>query len=190
MRPVGVGVSGAPTATLHSPTVSPSRTSSIRREPTCTRTTYGVCFSTSCAVRTHPIEPLGRDGRSTCVQPFSWSITGSQVSFICFGVTLANGLRPGAAYTASTRRGWTTVPSVVPVGIGVDRRAGQLGLRGGRDEVRQVDVGARRAPSGWLPHEVRAAITATTTTSSSTRAAARAGGVAGLSIGHEVPLPT
>ena len=43
-------------------------------------------------------------------------MTGSQVSFICFGVTLANGRRPGAAYTASVRRGWTTAPSVVPVG--------------------------------------------------------------------------
>ena len=59
VRPIGVGVSGAPTATLHEPTSSPSRRSSRRRDPTCTRTRYGVCRSSSCAVFSQPVDAVG-----------------------------------------------------------------------------------------------------------------------------------
>src|SRR5438445_3217067 len=86
VRPAGVGACGLPTPTVQDPISASSR---YRLSRNCARSTTirnGVCATASdpSCVDSQPVELFGRDGSSTCTQPGSSAIIGTQVSeLIC-----------------------------------------------------------------------------------------------------------
>src|SRR3954468_6429513 len=114
VRPVGVGVLGAPTATVQGPTECPDLSRLSRRALVLTLMEYGLCAVCTLSLPSviQPVAPLGRLGSRTRCQPGLVSTTGTHVGLpSSLSGRVATGGPPAVAETGTAWVGWATVPS-------------------------------------------------------------------------------
>src|SRR3954453_6959409 len=115
VRPVGVGVLAAPTATVHVPVVRPALRRVSRRALRSTLTTCELraVWNLPPLVGIPPVARFGRLGRSTRCHPGLVSTTGTHVGLpSCELGSVATGGPPAWADPGTGEVGCTTVPSL------------------------------------------------------------------------------
>src|SRR4051794_19719894 len=135
VRPVGVGVLGAPTATVQVPTECPDLSRLSRRALVLTLMEYGLCAVCTLSLPSviQPVAPLGRLGSRTRCQPGLVSTTGTHVGLpSSLSGRVATGGPPAVAETGTAWGGGATVPSAAASAAwGVVFRVADGGAGGG-----------------------------------------------------------